>query len=159
MFKIKLLILLLISNLVISCANQNKAEFYQFNISYIGGGADGYLLNSLLKSHLMAIGSYNTNSKYSIDANINHQRTYYITNTDNTSNRDLVSSQLQLKIFDKQLACNVFSFKEEVSQFYIVTDANVYTSNDAALEKIKRDNTENLIKIFLSELRKKNLNC
>ena len=159
MSKIKLLILLLISNFFISCASQNNNQLHQFNINYIGGGADGYLLNSLLKSHLIAIGSYDKNSEYSIDASINHNRAFYITNTDNTSNRDRVSSTLQLKIVHRELKCDAFTFKEEVSQFYIVANANVFTSNDAALEKIKRDNTENLIKIFLSDLRKKNLNC
>ena len=136
---------------------QDRRIFQTLN--YIGGGADGYLLNSLLKSHLIAIGSYDKNSEYSIDASINHNRAFYITNTDNTSNRDSVSSTLQLKIVHRELECDAFTFKEEVSQFYIVANANVFTSNDAALEKIKRDNTENLIKIFLSDLRKKNLNC
>lgn len=159
MSKIKLLILLLISIFFISCASQNNNQLDQFNINYIGGGADGYLLNSLLKSHLIAIGSYDKNSEYSIDASINHNRAFYITNTDNTSNRDRVSSTLKLKIVHNELKCDAFTFKEEVSQFYIVANANVFTSNDAALEKIKRDNTENLIKNFLSDLRKKNLNC
>lgn len=159
MFKIKLLILLLISNLFISCVNQKNDDFYQFNINYIGGGADGYLLNSLLKSHLISIGYYNEKSILSIDATISHSRGFYITNTDNTSNRDLISSTLQLKIVNNQLNCDVLIFNEQVSQFYIVADANVFTSNDSALEKIKRDNTDNLIKNFLNDIRKKKLVC
>ena len=85
MFKIKLLILLLINFLFISCIKEDTTQnSIKFSVSYIGGEYDGLLLKNLLHSYLNAHGIYNESSQYEIKANISHDSNIYITNTDNT---------------------------------------------------------------------------
>lgn len=150
MFKIKLLILLL-SSILVSCTTSLKVDNPKLDLNYISGGVDGLIMNNMLTNYLQNYNLYEKNSNFKVDASISHSSNFFITNIDNTSERNLVSSTLNIKIMNKVSNCEIYQTNNEISQFYIVVSSNQFTSNDAALEKIKRENTENLIKLFLED--------
>ena len=96
MSKIKLSILLLISFFIISCSNhqadQNKQKY---SLAYIGGEFDGLLLKNYLISSLKNLNIYDQKSKYEIKASIGHATNLFITNIDNTSDREKISTNLE----------------------------------------------------------------
>jgi len=150
MFKIKLLILLL-SSILVSCTTSLKVDNPKLDLNYIAGGVDGLIMNNMLTNYLQNYNLYDKNSNFKVDASISHNSNFFITNIDNTSERNLVSSTLNIKIMNKVNNCEIYQSNNEISQFYIVVSSNQFTSNDAALEKIKKENAENLVKLFLED--------
>ena len=150
MFKIKLLILLL-SSILVNCATSPKVNNPKLDLNYISGGVDGVIMDNMLTNLLQNYGLYDGNSKFKLDASISHKNDFFITNIDNTSERNLVSSSLRINIIDQIDNCEIYQSNNEISQFYIVVSTKQFTSNDAAQEKIKKENTENLIKLFLED--------
>ena len=76
MFKIKLLILLLINFLFISCAQTKlkNISIDKFKVGYIAGEFDGLVLKNMLNSYLNSQGMHDENSNYKIRANISHHQ-------------------------------------------------------------------------------------
>lgn len=159
MFKIKLLILLLTSALFFACTHSPKKFIQQFNIEYIEGGESALYLSNSLKRNLESYGYFNENSNLSINAKISHGTSFYVTKTDNTSSRERVSTSLNLKVNDKMKKCTVYEFNKDIIQFYLVSESTVYLSNDAAVSKIKKDNTDALVANFIFDLIKNELKC
>ena len=87
-----------------------------------------------------------------IKASISHDEDVYITNIDNTSDRTRVDSSLFLSIMNRIEKCNIYKDSYQVSQFYIIASGNKFLSNQVAVKKIKKDNTEALVKKFISNL-------
>jgi len=155
MFKIRLLILLLISFIFLSCAkdihNQNRIKY---SLDYIGGEYDGIILKNLFKNNLLSLNLYSNDSIYILRPTIHHKSSLFITNIDNTSDRKKVNSKLTVEVIDKRFKCVAQSFNESVSQFYIFAESDKYISNNRAEKKIKEENTETLIKEFINKLKK-----
>ena len=86
MSKIKLLILLLINFLFLSC-NNTINDRNKFAVSYIGGEYDGLVFRNLLHSHLNSFKMLDSDSDFIIVASIDHSTDIFITNIDNTSDR------------------------------------------------------------------------
>ena len=112
MFKIKLLILFLISCLSISCTNKTEENNFKLSVSYIGGEYEGLILSNQLKSQLNNLGMLIESSRYEVQANISHSQNLYITNIDNTSDREQIDSNISIKIFDKELNCVTYKYNE-----------------------------------------------
>ncbi len=161
MSKIKLLTLLLISFFFLSCSSINyQAENnHKYSLDYISGGYDGLVLKKQLISKLRGFGSYDENSKKSIKSKIKHSTEIFVTNIDNTSEREEVRSILNVEIFDKNLNCVIYRFEDQVSQFYIYASSEKFLSNTKALETIKFNNTEELVKSFINSLAKIKFGC
>ena len=160
MFKIKLLILLLISFFFYSCVNnQNNSSGQKYSLSYIEGEFDGLLLKNYLLSSLKSLDIYDSNSNYKINANINHSTSLYITNIDNTSDREKITTNLSIQIIDSLSQCQIFNKKINVSQFYIYASSDKFLSNQAAKREIKKDNTESSVNRFINTLRTIDNNC
>ena len=103
MSKIKLSTLLLISFFVFSCANNQINNLNQkYSIAYIGGEYDGLLLKNYLTNGLKNLKIYDQYSNFEIEANINHSTNLYITNIDNTSDREKINTKLSIKIINKK---------------------------------------------------------
>ena len=159
MSKIKLLILLLISSFFGACTSNPKPD-YQFTINYIGGGADGLIYSNYLNSYLKSLNMYDALSSYSIDTSINHKKTLFVTNVNNTSDRELIITIITAKINDNIHGCTILEFKDDVQQYYVISSNIYFNSNDKAVENIKRSNSEILTKKFVNYLYNlKNLNC
>ena len=153
MFKIRLLILSLISILHFSCANNNQSSSYtKLSVDYISGEYDGLLLSNTLKSYLNSFEMFDKNSNYQIQANISHSSNLFITNIDNTSDREKITSNVNINIYDKEENCITHTLENNVSQFYILTSSDKFISNKRAFEAIKIENTEYLVKKFISNL-------
>lgn len=159
MYKIRLLILLLTSLVFISCTNNNKSSEFQLSVAYISGEYDGLLLSNQLKSNLNNFGMLNTTSNYELQGSISHSSNLFITNIDNTSDRERVESSIDIKIYDKLNECFTFRFNENISQFYILSASDKYTSNKTAVEEIKFSNTEYFVKKFINSLSKDSFIC
>ena len=154
MFKIKLLILLLTSFFFYSCANkQINSSGQKYSLAYIGGGFDGILLKNYLLSSLKNLDIYNPNSNYQINANINHSSGLYITNIDNTSDREKITTNLSIQIIDTLSQCQILNEQINVSQFYIFASSDKFLSNQTAAREIKKDNTESSVNKFINKLR------
>tara|TARA_B100000035_G_C20993158_1_gene551191 strand:+ start:442 stop:930 length:489 start_codon:yes stop_codon:yes gene_type:complete len=160
MFKIKLLILLLISYFLSSCSSSNINNNQEtYSLSYIGGGYDGLVLKKILGANLRNFNFYDNKSLKRVKANIDHDTELFITNIDNTSDRERVATQINIEIYDEELDCNIFKFKETMSQFYIYASNEKFLSNDKALEEIKYRNTEEIVKKFINSLNKVGNSC
>ena len=160
MSKIKLSILLLVSFFVFSCANNqiNNAS-QKYSIAYIGGEYDGLLLKNYLTNGLKNLRIYDQDSNFEIQANINHSSNIYITNIDNTSDREKINTELSVKIKDNNSNCIVFEDEINVSQFYIFASSDKFLSNQTAVEKIKKNNTESTVRKFINKLKKIDGQC
>ena len=160
MFRIRLLILLLVSFIILSCVknniNDNKTSF---SLGYIGGKYEGVILTNLLKSHLKSNGLFDPNSHFKINANAEHSGNIYITNIDNTSDREKITSIINISIINKNLNCTPFKFSDKISQFYIFSPNANFMSNDRAKDRIKFDNTESIVKKFINDISYLNIEC
>ena len=104
MSKIKLSILLLISFFIFSCANnQINHSNQKYSVAYIGGEYDGLILKNYLISNLKNLNIYDQNSNFEIQATISHSSNLFITNTDNTSDREKISTTLYITIKNKKM--------------------------------------------------------
>ena len=160
MSKIKLSILLLISFSIFSCTNyQVNHSNQKYSIAYIGGEYDGLLLRNYLTSVLKNLNIYDQNSNLEIHSNINHSTNLYITNIDNTSDREKINTKLSVKIINKETNCISFNDEITVSQFYIYASSDKFLSNQVAVKKIKKDNTESTVRQFVNKLKKINFQC
>lgn len=160
MFRIRLLILLLVSFIILSCVknniNDNKTSF---SLGYIGDKYDGVVLHNLLKSHLNSNGLFDPKSDFKIYANAEHSENIYITNIDNTSDRERITSVINVSIINKDLDCTPYKFSDRISQFYIFSPNANFMSNDRAKERIKFDNTESIVKKFINDISYLNIDC
>ena len=160
MFKIKLLILLLTSAFLFNCTkNSNITPSTKFSIAYIGGEYDGLLLQNLLTGYLNTLDIYDQASSYEIKSSIQHTSDLYITNIDNTSDRTNIETFVSFEIINLDKKCIVFSYADNVSQFYIIASSDKFLSNQKAVKKIKKDNTEALVKSFINKLSGLDLGC
>ena len=160
MSKIKLSILLLISFFTFSCTNNQSNNLNQkYSLAYIGGEYDGLLLKNYLTAGLKNLNIHDQYSNFIIQANINHSANLYITNIDNTSDREKINTILSVKILDRGSNCIVFNDKINVSQFYIFASGDKFVSNQTAIKKIKKDNTEATVRQFINKLKKIDNQC
>ena len=162
MFKIRLLILLLINFFILSCSLKNqddKTEIHRYSLAYIGGEYSGLTLKHYFDAHLRSSGLYDQNSNLEIRANINHSENLYITNIDNTSDRKNITSELKVNVFHKVKNCIIYSYNNNVSQFYIFAAADKFLSNSKAAENIKDSNTEALVQNFINRIQHLNNEC
>ena len=154
MFKIKLSILLLINLFIFSCTSSNINQLNQkYSLAYIGGEFEGLLLKNYLTSSLKNLDIYDKNSNFEIQANISHTSNLFITNIDNTSDREKISTKLTVQILDQNSKCNVFYDELNVSQFYIYASSDKFLSNQTAIKKIKKSNTEITVRQFINQLK------
>lgn len=160
MSKIKLLTLSLISLFLLSCSNQKNLNIKdKLSISYISGELDALILRNLLESHLISTNMYDPFSKFTIEAGVSHGGGVFITNIDNTSDRENVSTRMEINIIDKNKDCVTFSFNETIDYFYIYASSETFLSNQKALEEIRFYNTETLIKKFIVNLTDRDFTC
>ena len=159
MFKIKLLILFLISCLSISCTNKKEENNFKLSVAYIGGEYEGLILSNQLKSQLNNLGMLIESSRYEVQANISHSQNLYITNIDNTSDREQIDSNISIKIFDKELNCVTYKYNETISQFYVLASSDQFISNSTAVEEIKIENTEYFVMSFINSLTARSFVC
>ena len=160
MSKIKLSILLLISFSVFSCSNnQINNSIQKYSLAYIGGEYDGLLLKNYLTGSLKSFGMYDQKSNFEIQSDISHSTNLYITNIDNTSDREKINTKLSIKIINKKSNCISFNDEITVSQFYIYASSDKFLSNQVAVKKIKKDNTESAVRQFINKLRKIDDQC
>jgi len=153
MSKIKLSILLLISSFILSCtSNHINHNGQKYSVAYIGGEYDGLLLKNYLKSSLKNLGIYDQNSKFEIQATITHSSVLFITNTDNTSDREKISTKLKVLVKNSWIGCKIYEDDINVSQFYIYASSDKFLSNQRAVKEIKKDNTETTVKEFINKL-------
>lgn len=159
MYRIKLLILLLTSCTLLSCANNTKQNDKKvFSLGYVGGEFQGVLLKDTLQSYLISAGMYDEYSNLEIRPSINHSEGIFITNIDNTSDRYRISSSLQSKIYDNN-NCLVYEHEENVSQFFVYASNSKFISNTTATENIRSNNINELVKLLINDLQNKKLKC
>ena len=53
---------------------------------------------------------------------------------------------------NKELNCFTHSYSETITQFYILASSDQFISNSTAVEEIKIENTEYLVKKFVNSL-------
>ena len=152
MCKVKLLILLLISSFLSSCSSSPVHSKHSFSLDHVGGAEDGLIFSNLLSSYLNDYSLFNPSSRLMIKASILHEQNLYITNVDNTSDREKIKSTINFSIFDQLNECNVFHYKSSESQFYLITDTVNFTSNNIAVEQIKFRNNEALIQKLIPHI-------
>ena len=160
MSKIKLSILLLISILFFSCTSNQTNNFNQkYSVAYIGGEFDGLILRNYLVNSLKNLNIYDQKSKYEIKASIGHGTNLFITNIDNTSDREKISTNLNIRITNILLNCEIYYDEINVSQFYIYASSDKFLSNQKSVKKIKKENTETTVRQFINNLKNVDDKC
>ena len=159
MFKTKLLILFLSSLFLLSCTSDKPKSNIKLSIAYIAGEYDGLLLKNQLSSHLKNLNMLDNYSVHQVEADIIHSSNVFITNIDNTSDREKIKSTINLKIYNKKNKCYSYSYSNEISQFYILASSDNFSSNKIAVQQIKFENTEYFVKTFINDVIKNNLEC
>ena len=160
MYKIKLLILLLISSFFISCANnQIQDSQNQYSISYIGNEFDGLLLENLIVNHMKSLNLYDPLSEFEINLSISHSSSVFITNIDNTSDREKITSTSAFNVIDKRKECVAYRENITTSQFFIYAPSDKFLSNQAAAKKIKQKNTEEIVRKIILLLKNQDFEC
>ena len=152
MLKIKSLILLLISFILFSCSKNFHHNGQKYSIAYIGGEYDGLLLKNFLTIQLNNLNIYDPSSNLELQASISHSSNLYVTNIDNTSDRENINSSLLVKLKNNEEGCIIYNDEITVSQFYVFASADKFLSNQKAVKKIKEDNTEELIRKLVKNL-------
>ncbi len=160
MFKIKLLILLLVSIYLSACINSDRNENkLPLSVDYISGEYDGLLLSNKLKIYLNNFGLLDKNSNLKIRASISHTQNLFITNIDNTSDRERVESTVFITVYDENFKCDTFKFNDSISQFYVLASSDNFLSNKTALDEIKDQNTEYFVKKFINNIKEVDFVC
>ena len=160
MFKIKLLILLLLSFISLSCTkDRTNNNGVSYSLGYVSGEYDGLILKNLLRNNLSNLGLYDETSIFRIESSISHSSGIFITNIDNTSDRMRIDSEIIIKIINQRFNCVSQRFEESVSQYYIFADSDKYISNNKAEKKIKEENTETLVRNFINKVKKPKAIC
>ena len=160
MSKIKLLILLLVSIFTFACTNNKVHNIDQkYSLTYIGGEFDGLLLKNYLISSLKNLNIYDQKSKFKIKASIGHNSNLFITNINNTSDREKIDTRLYVSVINQKYNCEVYNDEINVSQFYIYSSSDKFLSNQKALKEIKKDNTEAAVNKFINKLKKIDGKC
>ena len=159
MFRIRLLILLLINLVFVSCASNNKSSEFQLSVDYFSGEYDGLLLSNKLKIYLNNFGLLDKNSNLKIRASISHTQNLFITNIDNTSDRERVESNVVMTVYDENFECDTFKFSDSISQFYVLASSDNFLSNKTALDEIKDQNTEYFVKKFINNIKEVDFVC
>ena len=77
----------------------------------------------------------------------------FITNIDNTSDREKITTTLFAKIVNKVSKCEIYSDEIGISQFYIYASSDKFLSNQRAVKEIKKQNTEATVKRLVNKLR------
>lgn len=152
MYKIKLLTLLSISFILFQSCSRTLDVKTKFSLDYIPGEIDGLNLNNILLSNLESSGLYDENSKLIIRANITHAQDLFITNVDNTSDRENIISTINVTILNQENSCHVFKFTDNEEQFYVIASTQNLVSNNTAVEQIKIRNVENLVQNLIFKL-------
>ena len=98
-------------------------------------------------------------SEFQIQASISHSSSVYITNIDNTSDREKITSSINLKIYNKNSDCYTYSYNDGVAQFYILASSDNFGSNKKATQQIKFENTDYFVKKFVNSLAIDELVC
>ena len=138
MLKIKLLILLLISPLLFSCtSNQKIISDKKYSLGYIPGEYDGLIFAQFLKNSLMDVQALDKNSKFKITGKIKHTDDIFVTNIDNTSDRQRVDSSIEILIEDLQGKCPTYNYNDQISQFYVFASSEKFVSNQLAEKKLE----------------------
>ena len=160
MYKIKLLILLLISSFIISCANNKIQDSQnQYSVSYIGNEFDGLLLENLIVNHMKSLNLYDPLSEFEINLSISHSSGVFITNIDNTSDREKITSTSTFNVIDKSKECVAYRENIITSQFFIYASSDKFLSNQAAAKKIKQKNTEEIVRKIILLLKNQDFEC
>lgn len=159
MFKIKLSILLLSSIIIFSCSKIQPTNKIKLSVGYIDGEYDGLLLTNQLKNYLNNLGMLDMRSIYQIQASVSHTSSLYITNIDNTSDREKITSNVIIKIYNDDLKCFTYTVENNISQFYILASSDKFISNKSAEEKIKSENTDYFIKTFINSISEDSFAC
>ena len=159
MFKIKLLILLLNSLLFLSCTSSRPDNNIKLSVAYIAGEYDGLLLSNQLRSHLKNFNMLDDRSDFQIQASISHSSSLFITNINNTSDREKITSSINLNIYSKDSECYTYSYDDNVSQFFILASSDNFGSNKKATQQIKFENTDYFVKKFINSLTINELVC
>ena len=102
---------------------------------------------------------YDPLSNFTIQAGVGHSGNVFITNIDNTSDRENVSTRVEINILDKRNDCITFNFNETIDYFYIYASSETFSSNQKAVEEIRYYNTETLIKKFITNLEDSSFIC
>ena len=151
MYRIKLLILLLISIFFISCT-KNHTNNQKYSLDYFGGGKSGLMLKNNLESKLKGYEIFDRDSNFLIKGSVSSSNDLYITNIDNTSDRELITTSVNLRVVNIEEDCIVFNFKDNISQFYIFSSGDKFISNSQASKKIVEINTDTITQNFIEAL-------
>ena len=128
-------------------------------IEDLQGKCPTYNYAQFLKNSLMDVQALDKNSKFKITGKIKHTDDIFVTNIDNTSDRQRVDSSIEILIEDLQGKCPTYNYNDQISQFYVFASSEKFVSNQLAEKKIRSQNTEVLVNNFIKNVIYKDLYC
>ena len=64
-----------------------------------------------------------------------------------------------MKIYDTDFECYTHFYENDLSQFYVLAAGDKFISNKSAVEKIKIENVDYFVKVFINNLKESDLIC
>ena len=105
-----------------------------------------------MESKLRGYEIFDKESKFLIKGSISNSTELYITNIDNTSDRELITTSIDLKVVNIEEDCVIFNFNDNISQFYIFSSGDKFISNSQASKRIVENNTDTITQNFVEAL-------
>ena len=153
MYKIKLLILFLVSFILVSCTKNNYSQT-KFTVVSSGDDLDYNISNTLIQ-YLDSMNMYDsTNYDFKIDFSSNFKQDTFITNIDKTTDRSKISFNIEYRVTKKfrDFTCPVFIQKYKKVSSYIYASGEYNRSNEAAEREIKNNLIDLTTNDFIDDL-------
>jgi len=153
MFKIKLLILFLISFTLTNCTNNiNDIGKYYVKSS---GNDPTYNIRNTLVQYLESMGLYDENDyDYVIEFSNGFDESTFVTNIDKTSDRKKITYNIEYRIVKKfnNFSCPIFIQEYKKVSSFIFAGGEFNISNDAADAEIKNNLIDLTTNDFIDDL-------
>jgi len=157
MLKIKFLILLYSSFLLVSCEMKIKDSVnYQdnkYSLRYVSGGQSVFNFTNILKQQLVVNNLYNELAENEILIGLGEDREYLATSITKVASRESNKLSIKLKVYDENRSdCVLFDEDYISEQSFLVSESSANLGNKEAQDDIFLINSENISQRIIDDL-------
>ncbi len=157
MLKIKFLILLSSTLLLISCGMKIEQNIFdkdnKYSLRYFSGGQNVFNYGNILKQQLIANNLYSSKANNEIVVSLGEEREYLTTSITKVASRESSRLTIQVQVYDQAKSnCILFDENYVSEQTYSVSGSSANLSNRAARDDVFLINSENISHRIVDDL-------